>query len=45
MGRAHSNAYQQVNRFFADCPYEIRRKVMVARNADKLRAAAENWGW
>lgn len=45
MGRAHSNAYQQVNRFFADCPYEIRRKVMVARSADKLRAAAENWGW
>ena len=45
MGRAHSNAYQQVGRFFADCPYDIRRKVIVARNASKLAAAAATWGW
>jgi len=45
MGRAHSNAYQQVGRFFADCPFEVRKKVMVARTADKLAAAAQTWGW
>jgi predicted dehydrogenase len=45
MGRAHSNAYQQVGRFFTDCPYEVRRAVMVARSRDKLAAAARTWGW
>lgn len=45
MGRTHSNAYQQVNRFFADCPYEVRRKVIVGRSQGPLEEAARTWGW
>ncbi|MBA3846422.1 MAG: Gfo/Idh/MocA family oxidoreductase [Planctomycetes bacterium] len=45
MGRAHSNAYQQVNRFFPDCPYEVVRKVLVGRTAGPLAEAAKTWGW
>jgi predicted dehydrogenase len=44
MGRAHSNAYRQVNQFF---PLEHRPvlKACSARNKDKLRAFADNWGY
>jgi predicted dehydrogenase len=45
MGRAHSNAYQQVGRFFPDCPLAVRRKVLVGRSAKPLAAAATTWGW
>lgn len=45
MGRAHSNAYQQVNRFFPECPYRIERAVLVGRTAGPLEAAAQTWGW
>lgn len=45
MGRAHSNAYQQVGRFFPDCPYDVRRKVLLGRTAAPLAAAAATWGW
>ena len=44
MGRAHSNAYRQVNQFF---PLEYRPvlKACCARKADKIKAFAENWGY
>jgi predicted dehydrogenase len=44
MGRAHSNAYRQVNQFF---PLEHRPvlKACSARNKEKLKAFAENWGY
>ncbi len=45
MGRAHSNAYQQVNRFFADCPFDVRRKVLIGRSQGPLEEAARTWGW
>src|SRR5438093_10218929 len=45
MGRAHSNAYQQVNRFFPECPYQMERAVLVGRTAGPLREAAKTWGW
>ena len=45
MGRAHSNAYRQVNRFFADCPYQIVPKVLVGRTEGPLREAADQLGW
>ncbi len=45
MGRTHSNAYQQVNRFFADCPYDVRRKVLIGRSQGPLEEAARTWGW
>ncbi len=45
MGAAHSNAYQQVGRFFADCPYQVQRKVVVGRTRKPLARMAETWGW
>lgn len=44
MGRAHSNAYMKVNKFF-DLPYEPVRKAACARKEEKMRPFAENWGW
>ena len=45
MGRAHSNAYRQVNRYFPDCPYQVVPKVLVGRSAGPLKEAAEQLGW
>jgi predicted dehydrogenase len=44
MGRAHSNAYRKVNNFF---PLEYRPvlKAACARDAEKVKAFAENWGY
>jgi len=44
MGRAHSNAYRQVSQFF---PREYRPvlKACCARNEDKIKAFAQNWGY
>ncbi|MCE9559441.1 MAG: Gfo/Idh/MocA family oxidoreductase [Armatimonadetes bacterium] len=44
MGKAHSNAYRQVNHFF-DLPMQIRMKTICGRNAGAVQAAAENLGW
>jgi predicted dehydrogenase len=44
MGRAHSNAFHQVGRFF-DSPFELRRKVICGRNRETLDAMAARWGW
>jgi predicted dehydrogenase len=44
MGRAHSNAFHQVGRFF-DIPYEIRLKVMCGRQRSKAESMAMQWGW
>jgi len=44
MGRAHSNAYRQVTKFF-DLEYEPVLKAVCARNERKLEAFADNWGW
>lgn len=44
MGRAHSNAYRQVAKFF-DLEYEPVLKAVCARNEKKLEAFADNWGW
>ena len=44
MGRAHSNAYKRLNDFF---PVEHRPvlKAAAARDRDKVKAFAENWGY
>jgi len=44
MGRAHSNAYKRLNDFF---PVEHRPvlKAVCARNAEKAKAFADNWGY
>jgi len=44
MGRTHSNAFRAVNNFF-DIPYRPVLKTICARNADRVRAFAENWGY
>jgi predicted dehydrogenase len=44
MGKAHSNAYRQANRFF-ELPYQVRMKTLVGRTEDAVRRAAETYGW
>lgn len=44
MGRAHSNAIQQVNRFF-DTRYELKKKVICGRDPARLNAMASRWEW
>ena len=44
MGRTHSNAFLQVNRFF-DLAYQPVLKSVCARNADRVKKFAENWGY
>jgi len=44
MGRAHSNAYCKVGNFF-DLEYEPVLKAVCARNEEKARDFANNWGY
>jgi predicted dehydrogenase len=44
MGRTHSNAFLQAPRFF-DVPYEPVLKAVCARNPDRVRSFAANWGY
>src|ERR1700740_1898635 len=44
MGRTHSNAFLQAGRFF-DLPYQPVLKAVCARNAERVKAFAGNWGY
>src|SRR6202163_2053362 len=44
MGRTHSNAFLQANRFF-ETEFQPILKAVCARNAERVRAFAENWGY
>jgi myo-inositol 2-dehydrogenase/D-chiro-inositol 1-dehydrogenase len=44
MGRTHSNAFLQAPRFF-DLPYKPVLKAVAARNTDRVKAFAANWGY
>ncbi len=44
MGRAHSNAFRQAGVFF-DVPYELRLKVVCARDQGAVQQFAARWGW
>ena len=44
MGRAHSNAWRQVSRFF-DTPVEPVMKVVCGRNPEGVQKAASSLGW
>ncbi|MDF1853179.1 MAG: Gfo/Idh/MocA family oxidoreductase [Verrucomicrobiales bacterium] len=44
MGRAHSNAWSQVTRFF-DPPYRPVLQVACGRDREDLQAFADRWGW
>lgn len=45
MGRAHSNAYRQVARFFPDVALRPALKAICGRDEAAVRAAAEQLGW
>ena len=45
MGRAHSNAWRQVGRFFQDLPIDPVLKVVVGRTAAKVKDAAARLGF
>jgi myo-inositol 2-dehydrogenase/D-chiro-inositol 1-dehydrogenase len=44
MGRTHSNAFVQAPRFF-DLPYQPVLKGVCARNVERAKAFADNWGY
>ena len=44
MGRTHSNACHQAGHFF-DLPYELKLKVVCARNREAVQNFAAQWGW
>ncbi len=44
MGRAHSNAFAQAPHFF-DLPFQPVLKAACARNAEKLKPFADQWGY
>lgn len=44
MGRAHSNAWRQVGRFF-DTPFDPVLKVVCGRTETKVKTAAQTMGW
>ena len=44
MGRAHSNAYRKVSNFF-DLAYQPVLKAACARDAAKVKAFADKWGY
>ena len=44
MGRTHSNAFLQAGRFFP-IPYRPVLKAICARNAERVKGFAENWGY
>ncbi len=44
MGRAHSNAYANVNHYF-DLPQKVVLKAVCARDREKAQAFADKWGY
>lgn len=44
MGRTHSNAFLQAGRFF-DLPYQPVLKAVCARNPERVKSFADNWGY
>jgi len=45
MGRAHTNGYKRVADFFPDIPFKPVLKAACARDADKIKAFADQWGY
>jgi predicted dehydrogenase len=45
MGRAHTNGYKRVCDFFPDAPYRPVLKAACARDAAKIKAFADQWGY
>jgi len=45
MGRAHTNGYKRVADFFPDVPFKPVLKAACARDAEKIKAFADQWGY
>lgn len=45
MGRTHSNAYNQVSRFFSDLLYKPVLQAVCSRRKEKVKAFADQWGY
>ena len=45
MGKAHSNAYRQLTKFFPEIGIEPVLQVLCGRTEDKVKAAAEKFGF
>jgi predicted dehydrogenase len=45
MGKAHSNAWRQVNRFFPDLPGQVELSIVCGRHREAVENAARVLGW
>lgn len=45
MGRTHSNAYNRISDFFPDLEYHPVLKAVCARNVERVKAFADQWGY
>ena len=45
MGKAHSNAWRQVNRFFPDLPGQVELSSVCGRHREAVENAARVLGW
>ena len=45
MGKAHSNAWRQVSRFFPDLPAEVEMATLCGRDAVAAERAGKTLGW
>ena len=45
MGRAHSQAWASVNRFFSDLPRRVVMRTACGTDAVRTRTFADRWGW
>ena len=45
MGKAHSNAWRQINRFFPELPARVELATLCGRNVKAVEAARETFGW
>lgn len=45
MGRTHSNGYNRIRNFFPDLAYEPVLQAVCARNAEKVKSFADQWGY
>ena len=45
MGRTHSNAYKRVGDFFPELKFKPVLKAVCARNEERVKAFAEQWGY
>jgi predicted dehydrogenase len=45
MGRTHTNGYKRVSDFFPELQYRPVLKTVCARNPEKVKAFAEQWGY